>query len=238
MRLNKFIASEGIYSRRKADEAIKNGLVKVNGETITLLGTKINPEKDKITLKDHLIEPSSKKIYIAFNKPEGVTSTSKDPFAKKTVFDCIDPPIPHLHITGRLDKKSEGLMILTNDGDLTYYVTHPKFKCEKEYQVRIKGELSEENRKKIEKGVMLKEFTTQKAQLNSIQKKKGETFLHIIIHEGKKRQIREMFSTLGYPVIYLNRIRIGGLTLGTIPKGNFKFISKAELKKAFPNFLN
>jgi 23S rRNA pseudouridine2605 synthase len=234
MRLQKFIAANSSYSRRKAEALIANCKVKINGKTQYEPGINIDPEKDQIKVDDILIEPTIEKTYIALNKPAGYTSTKEDVHAEKTVMDLV--PFDDIHPVGRLDKETTGLLLLSNDGDFTYKITHPKFEHEKEYIVHLKNNLNTKDQEILEKGIMLYGKKTAECKISKIHRENNEEekeetteIRHIIIHEGRKRQIRRMFEEIGNKVIYLKRIRIGKIHLGDLKEGEFRKLTPAEI---------
>lgn len=231
MRLQKFIAANSSYSRRKAEALIANCKVKINDKTQCEPGINIDPEKDQVKVDDILIEPTIEKTYIALNKPAGYTSTKEDVHAEKTVMDLV--PFEDIHPVGRLDKETTGLLLLSNDGDFTYKITHPKFEHEKEYTVHLKNILNTKDQEILEKGIMLYGKKTAECKITKIHKENnGEEMAvvcHIIIHEGRKRQIRRMFEEIGNKVIYLKRIRIGKIHLGDLEEGKFRKLTPAEI---------
>lgn len=232
MRLQKFLAQQGIASRRKAEEYIAEGLVKVNGKIITTLGHKIDPEKDIVAFKNQeLIADHEPHIYLLLNKPSGYLCTSSDTHQRKTIFDLL-PQNQRLFSVGRLDKETEGLLIVTDDGDLTYKLTHPKHHIEKEYMVVCRGSLDNAKKEQLEKGVLLEGKKTAPCKID-IKSKGDSTTLHITIHEGRKRQIRNMFEIIGHNVHYLKRIRIGHLKLANLAIGQYRPLSGKELDKFF-----
>jgi len=230
MRINKFIASNTPFSRRKADELIKNRRVSLNDKTVETLGIDINPDKDVIKIDDNKISPqkTEDKIYIALNKPTGFICTRAENLNRKTIMELV-PPKMNLKPVGRLDRDTEGLILLTNDGDFIYKYTHPKYELEKEYFVEVLGEITQSKKSTIENGIIIDGKKTAKAKILIIRKEKDLTILKIIIHEGRKRQIRKMFDSVGCPVKYLQRVRIGHLTLGDLKKGKFRHLTKPEL---------
>jgi 23S rRNA pseudouridine2605 synthase len=235
IRLNKFIASSGCCSRRKADELIKNGKVKVNGKIIKELGTKINPEKDKVEVEGKLIKPQDKNVYIKIYKPrEVLTQLGKDKFGRKTLSDLLeevgikDKVFP----VGRLDFDSEGLLILTNDGEFANLVMHPKNKIQKTYLVEVKGRVNLEKFNKMKKGKHLENGIFLKPDdLKIIKKKKNSTILEITIHSGQKRIIRHYMKEFGHPVLRLTRTRIGNIKLENLKPTQWKKIDKKEIEK-------
>lgn len=228
IRLNKFIASRSEFSRRKADELIKNGHIQVNNKIIRELGTTIDPQKDQVKINNKLIAAESEKIYLALNKPQGYITTRDDEFERKTVMELL-PKIPNLKPVGRLDQDTEGLLLLSNDGDFINKLTHPKFECEKEYFLKVKGSIESQTKEKLEKGIKVEGKKTLPSRIKIIRTSPQQTDLTITIREGRKRQIRKMFASLNYPVKYLQRIRIGHLHLGSLPKGSYRYLTKNEV---------
>ncbi|NMC51745.1 rRNA pseudouridine synthase [Candidatus Kuenenbacteria bacterium] len=221
--LTQFISNSGLCSRRQAEELIRRGEVRVNGR-LAVLGLKIDPQKDKIEANGQLIKPAEKKVYYLVNKPIGYTCTVKDIHAEKKVIDLV-PPFPRVWPVGRLDRDSRGLIILTNDGDLTYKLTHPKFEHPKEYLVTLNKPITPELLLKLKQGVKLEEGL---AKVDSM-KQVSPTKLSITIHQGWKRQIRRMVEAGGYKVVDLVRVRIGKIKLGELKEGKYK-----ELKEVLP----
>ena len=229
MRLNKFLANSGVASRRKSEKIIEAGRVKINGKIITDLSTRVN--KDDIVLVDdeeiNLIEDN---LYILLNKPIGFTSTVKDPHAKRTVLDLLQLNGRRLYPVGRLDKDSCGALLISDDGDFTYKLTHPKHDIFKTYFVIVEGITEDKDLKKLENGVVIDGYKTNKAVVEKLQTKDNKTELNITIGEGRNRQVRKMFQSIGHKVIYLKRISIGEVKLGDLPEGKFRNLTKEELK--------
>lgn len=230
IRLQKYIASCTSYSRRKAEELIDEGRVTVNDKTIEKQGITIDSTTDRVHLDGKLLNRKKETLYIMLNKPAGYVSTKSDPHAKKTVMDLV--PYPNLYPVGRLDKDTEGLLLLTNDGDFAYQITHPKFEHEKEYEVLLKNPLSTKDIKILENGIILEDGKTSPCAIRAIKKNIKQTRYTITIHEGKNRQIRRMFEEIQNHVIYLKRIRIGNLLLGNLKKGDYKQLRKQEALSA------
>jgi 23S rRNA pseudouridine2605 synthase len=217
-RLQKFMSAAGVASRRHAEEMILAGVVKVNGETVRELGTKVDPEKDKVTVNGKKIKPPSAFMYLAMNKPKRTMTTRDDPRKRKTVYDLLPADLRNVvWPIGRLDFNTEGLLLFTNDGDLTHKLTHPSFEHEKEYEVQLDKELSSGRIEKIETGMIIDGKKTAPAKLRT-----AGTTVYLTIHEGMNRQVRKMFGELGYSVRNLKRVRIGKLKLGDIPSGKYK----------------
>jgi len=229
LRINKFIANSGYCSRRKADEFIEKGAVKMNGKIVNELGSTLDPKKDKITVHGNAVSLPNEKTLILFHKPAGVLTTRHDPRGEQTIYDLLPKQFHHLHSIGRLDKNTEGLLLLTDDGDLTYQLTHPKNGGEKKYEVTVRQRPTPEELKRLEKGVRIKEevdekisfYITQPCKIEAL--KKPNSFL-VTLQEGRKRQIRKMFDSIRCPVVYLKRISMGPYTLGTLPIGEFRIL--------------
>ncbi len=230
LRLQVFLSHNGVCSRRKAMEIIKAGRVAVNGLIVKEPATIINSDKDKINVDGKRIQ-EKKYDYILLNKPQGYVTTKVSQRSAKTVLDLFPHNLQHLSPVGRLDKDTEGLLLLTNDGDVAYRLTHPKFNINKVYFVRVLGCLSLQNKKKLEKGIIIDGKKTAPAQIKNIKILKDRTDLLITIHEGRKRQIRLMFSCLGHKVIYLKRITQGTLALGNLKVGQWRRLTESERKK-------
>jgi len=232
MRINKFISGNSKYSRRKADELIKQGKVFLNNKKIQTPGIQINPEKDTIKINNQTIKKTSKKEYLALNKPQNYITTRNDELNRKTVMSLL-PKISNLKPIGRLDKDTEGLLLFSNDGEFINYLTHPKFQCEKEYLVKIKGQISNKEKQKLENGIIIDNKKTNKAKIKITKTDNSATELKIIITEGRKRQIRKMFASIGHPVKYLQRIRIGKIKLKSLAEGKYRKLTSQEIKNAY-----
>ena len=208
-------------------EIIKQGKVFVNGENITEPSTPIDFRKDNVEVDGKKVKVKTYE-YILLNKPKGFVTTKKDRFAKKTVLDLLPKNLQHLHPVGRLDKDTEGLLILTNDGDLTHKLIHPRFDIGKTYIVHINGLLTREQKDCLEKGIMLDDKKTSPAEIFKILKAKGNTKFNMTIHEGRKRQIRRMLGKIGHDVVSLKRISHGPLRLGNLKAGTWRYLTEEE----------
>ncbi len=228
MRLNKFLSNSGVASRRKCDLLIKEGKVYVNGKLVTELGTFINEKKDKVTVDGERIILPSSFVYIKLNKPKGYACTAHDEKGRKTIYDLIDTD-ERLFSIGRLDYDTEGLIILTNDGDFANKVSHPKFSIEKEYRVTIEGDIKESELAVIRKGVVIDGERLPTARVNFLSSENGFTKLSVVIDEGQNRQIRRMFEAIGKSIRLLKRVRIGSVTLGRLRRGDYKDLTEDEL---------
>lgn len=231
VRINKFIASTGYCSRREADKLVSEGRVFVNNYQIKELGTKIDDAKDEIRVGKKVLKPK-KHVVIAFNKPKNIVCTKKATHGEKTIMELLPESLRHLNPVGRLDKESEGLLVLTNDGELALKLTHPKKHVEKEYIVTVKGKVEQRVIDAVEKGVKLIGFTTRPAKVKLVHAGDERSVLHIIIKEGKKRQIRDMMFSLGHRVKKLERIRIGKYVMDKkMPQGAFVYLSESDVSK-------
>ena len=229
-RLQKVMAHAGIASRRKSEDIIKEGRVKVNGEVVTELGTKVNSKKDEIKVDDKVIS-SEKKVYILLNKPTGYITTVDDPENRKTVLDLIENIPQRIYPVGRLDQDTSGLLLLTNDGQLTYKLTHPSFEINKRYMVVVEGKIGDKDLKKLETGVELKDGITAPAKVKLLDRDTNRSIFSLNIHEGRNRQIRRMCKILGYKVKELKRVSFSFLTVDELDEGVFRFLSDEEVQK-------
>ncbi|MCA9873449.1 MAG: rRNA pseudouridine synthase [Anaerolineales bacterium] len=229
-RLQKLMAQAGIASRRESEEMIRNGRVKVNGR-LAHIGDKADPDKDRIEVDGRkLAQPESQFIYIALNKPKGVLSSTEDEMeqGRQTVRDLIDLP-GHLYPVGRLDKQSEGLMLITNDGQLAHRLTHPRYGHEKTYRVDIEGDIHPAQLEQWRQGVMLDGRLTAPVRITVLEQFPDLTRLEIVMREGRKRQIRRIAAEFGHPVLKLKRLRIGPLQLGNLPPGKWRYLKPQEV---------
>lgn len=232
IRLQKYLAKKGIDSRRKCEELIVNGRVKVNHQIVQKLGTKVDPIKDLVELDNTIISEKVDRIYILLNKPKGYLCTYSDPFGRPTIYNLLEGVNTKVNYAGRLDYLSEGLILLTNDGDLIYKVTNPKKKIRKVYLVKINGIPKSEDIKKLEKGILLSpNLITRSSLIKIIRKNKHTSVLKVTLWEGKKRQIRRMFSSIGFTVLQLKRIKIGILSLENLKPGHYRYLDKQEVEK-------
>lgn len=228
MRINKFLSNSGLASRRKCDQLIEEGKVFVNGKQVTELGSQINEKKDKVTVDGKTITLPSSFVYIKLNKPKGYACTAHDEKGRKTIYDLIDSE-ERLFSIGRLDYDTEGLILLTNDGDFANKVAHPKFNIDKEYRVTVEGEIKESEMAVMRKGVVVDGQRMPSAIVNFISYENGYTKLSVIIDEGQNRQIRRMFEAIGKTIKLLKRVRIGQVRLGGLRRGDYKDLTEVEL---------
>ena len=229
IRLQVFLSRNGVCSRRKAMDVVTSGIVKVNGKRVDEPSFSVDSDKDKITVNDRLIVDKIYE-YLMLHKPKGYVTTKQDEKGNKTVFDLIPKDFSHLSPVGRLDKDTEGLLVLTNDGDTAYKLTHPSFDLDKIYVARVIGKLEPAKKILIEKGVYIDGKRTSKSKIKIFRLTKKYTDFNITIHEGRNRQIRRMFAKFGYKVIYLKRIKQGPLEIGKLPIGVWRDLTSAEVK--------
>ncbi|MCU0640672.1 MAG: rRNA pseudouridine synthase [Candidatus Margulisbacteria bacterium] len=216
-RLQKYLADCGVASRRKAEEMIRAGQVAVNGQVVTTMGTKVDPEKDKVRVAGRSVKPESNKLYLKLNKPTGYYSSCVSQRGERTVLDLVSDVAERLYPVGRLDVSSEGLMLLTNDGDLANRLMHPRYEHEKEYLVTVE--------ERVTPDALLK-LKADAAAVSLL----GQYELRVILKEGKNRQIRKMVETAGNRVVALKRVRIGRIMLGKLPPGQVEPLTPAELR--------
>ena len=241
-RLQKFLANQGVCSRRKAEQYILEGKVKVNGQVVTELGTKINTDVDKIEFNNKLISNETEKIYILLNKPIGYVTTVKDQFDRPTVMKFLKEngkPIKTKVVpVGRLDMYTSGALILSNDGDFIYQITHPKHEINKTYQVTVKGKITDSEIENLRSGVDIGDYITKPAQVRimKIDEEKNISRIEITIHEGKNRQVRRMCESIGKKVLALHRSKIGNIDVKDLKLGRFRYLTDKEVKQLLTNF--
>jgi 23S rRNA pseudouridine2605 synthase/23S rRNA pseudouridine2604 synthase len=227
MRLQKFLSAAGFCSRRKGEEYIKAGLVTVNGQVVTELGSKVDSQTDRIEVNGKLVQLKQDLVYIALNKPTGyIASCRRSRADEKIVIDLLDIP-QRVYPVGRLDKDSTGLLILTNDGRVHHRILHPSFDHEKEYEVTVAGPITDSALQKIRKGLPMMGTKTRSAKVSRISLRR----FRIVLQEGKNRQIRRMVRKVGNRVVKLNRIRIANIILARLKKGRWRFLSPAEIRE-------
>lgn len=230
MRINKYIASGGICSRRKAEEYIKQGVVKVNGKTVTELSYDVDEYNDTVTLDGNKIVPVKKSVYIMFHKPKGCVCTLKDDKGRKTVMDYLsDFSETRLFPVGRLDYDTEGLLLLTNDGDVANRLTHPSTEIPKTYIAKVKGLLSESDLAALRNGVTLDGVKLRRCKVRFLDLKDDIVRYEVTIYEGKNRQIHRMFEYVGKEVEFLKRIKIGEIRLGGLGRGAYRYLTDKEI---------
>lgn len=233
-RLQKIIASAGICSRRAAEQLIAAGRVTVDGQLVTELGCKADPAQSVIAVDGRPLRREEEKIYLLLNKPRGYVTTLSDPQGRPIVSELLPPEVKtRLFPVGRLDLDSEGALLMTNDGELANTILHPKFEVKKTYEATVRDLPGEENLRRLEQGLLIDGQMTWPARTKVLRQEKGRAVIEIIIHEGKKRQVRKMFQAVGHPVLRLKRTAYGGLRLGSLEPGRCRFLEKTDLEKIF-----
>lgn len=230
MRLQKYMASCGVASRRKSEELIKEGRVKVNNRIITELGSKIDPSKDIVKVDDKKIRMELNKVYIMLNKPLGYITTSKDDKDRRIVTDLIDEVKERIYPIGRLDADTTGLLLLTNDGDTAYKLTHPSKKIEKQYIAIVEGTPNKAELEKLRNGLFIDGRKTAKAGVKILKNFDTESILDVKIHEGRNRQVKKMCEAINHPVKKLKRVSIGEIQLGGLEVGNWRYLDDEEIR--------
>lgn len=230
-RLQKFLANAGIASRRKCEELILEGKILVNGKVVTELGIKVNPDTDKIEYNGKQVLNQIKKVYVLLNKPIGYVTTVKDQFSRDIVTDLVKGTGVKLLPVGRLDMYTSGALILSNDGDFIYKVTHPKHEVEKTYTVTLKGKVTLEEVEKLRTGVKIEDYITKPAKVKilKIDEEKDISRLEIVIHEGKNRQVRKMCEAVGGKVLALHRSKIGNIGVKDLKIGSWRYLNYNEV---------
>ena len=235
IRLQKFLAENGIASRRKAEEFIKSGRVKVDGKVVTEMGVRIDPSNQEVRFDNRRIDPAGRPeaIYILLNKPVGYVTTVSDPQGRPVVTSLLRDVKSRVYPVGRLDFDTEGALLLTNDGELTHKILHPKFETNKTYEALVKGRPNPQTLGKLRRGIVIDGKKTWPAQITYVKQTEQGTLYRITIHEGRKHQVRRMFQAVGNPVVHLKRTAYGRLTLGSLKSGSYRFLSPKEVKKIF-----
>lgn len=229
MRLNKFIAQAGIASRRKADELTLQGNVKINGAVMKEPGYDVQ-EKDVVEVNGHVVKQDAKKVYIMLNKPKGYITSADDEKDRPTVMELVADIDERLFTIGRLDYNTSGMLLMTNDGDLAFKLSHPKHQIYKTYRARVSGQISNERINKLRSGVDIGGFVTSKAVVDVIKQVERSAIVEIKIYEGKNRQVRKMFAAVGNKVMDLERVAIGDLFLGHLKQGHYRKLTQQEIE--------
>ena len=229
MRLEKYLAKSGIASRRTAQKRIATGRVTVNDERVLIPGTHIEPDRDLVKVDGQRVEGTPDQIYLMLNKPPGYVTTVRDERHRPTVMEFIKDIPERIYPVGRLDRDTEGLLLMTNDGELAHRLTHPRHEVKKTYVAWVCGEPSQKAIHQLRKGVRIEGGFTSQAKIARISHGKDSTQFRITIHEGKKRQIRRMFQAVGHEVTFLKRVAIGALLLGDLPVGQYRMLNAAEV---------
>jgi len=233
VRLQKFLAQSGVCSRRKAEEHIKAGRVAVDGKKVMEMGVTILPGQNRVTFDNKLVTLEEELVYYMLNKPGGYVTTLSDPQGRPIVTSLLKGVNSRLFPVGRLDLDTEGALILTNDGNLAQQIQHPSYATNKSYEALVKGTPSKSKIDKLEKGIVLEGKKTSPARVKILSEKGRNCLMKITIHEGRKRQVKKMFSQMGHHVLHLKRTAYGKLTLGSLATGSYRLLKPVDLKKIF-----
>jgi len=235
IRLQKFLAHAGVASRRKCEKIIESRRVQVDGKTVTAMGVKVTPGKEKVTVDGEEIGAAEKHVYILLNKPKGYVTTVADPQGRPIVTSFLQNVKERVFPVGRLDLDTEGALLLTNDGELTQAILHPSNEVYKTYEALVKGQPKSAALQSLETGIMVENRKTAPAKVVFKEKNQQNSIVQITIHEGRKRQVKKMFQAIGHPVLSLKRLSYGDLDLGTLTPGKYRFLTKNDLNLIFTN---
>ncbi len=234
IRLNKFLADAGIASRRKADELIESGAVQINGKRVFELGQKVDPTRDRVIVNGKSVKPVEDKVYVIFHKPKNVVTSMNDPLGRPSVADFFHKFPVRIFPVGRLDWDTEGLLLLTNDGEFAQMVSHPTGEVTKTYLAKLDGQITPAKMEKLKRGVSIIGGKVAAKSIEKVQKGgKDKDWVRIVITEGKNRQVRRMFEKVGHDVLKLQRVAIGRLPLGNLKRGEFRILTPRTLEKVF-----
>jgi len=229
IRLNKFLAQAGVASRREVDKMIAEGRIKVNGQVVQVLGYKIDDEKDRVEVDGRRVEREEGLVYLMLNKPQGYLVTLKDNFQRPTIQQLLPSLKQRIFPVGRLDYDSSGLLLMMNDGELAYRLTHPRFKVPKVYLAKVMGEPDPSELARLEKGIYLDGKKTAPAQIAQVKSDPKKSLFKIEIFEGRKREVKRMFQAIGHKVLHLQRIGFGSLRLGSLKAGKWRYLTRKEI---------
>ncbi|MCB2205629.1 rRNA pseudouridine synthase [bacterium] len=228
LRLNRYLSEAGVASRRKADDLIASGVVRVNGKVVTELGTKVNPQRDEVSVRGTPVYIQNQLFYLLLNKPKDCITTTSDDKGRRTVMDLV-PPEHNVYPVGRLDRNTTGALLLTNDGDLANVLMHPRFHVAKAYMVETTDFVRPQDIEALRNGVKLEDGKTSPCEAELLDGPRGK-IVALVLHEGRNRQVRRMFETLGYTVRKLDRMSYAGLTLEGIKRGAWRYLSENEVR--------
>ncbi len=229
IRLNKYLAQAGVASRREVDRMIVEGRIKVNGQVVQTLGYKIDDQKDRIEVEGKRVKREEGLVYLIVNKPPGILVTMKDPLRRPTIQQLLPSMKKRVFPVGRLDYDSEGILLLTNDGELAHRLLHPRFKIRKTYLAEVKGTPGLAQIARLEKGIYLDGKRTAPARIEKLRGSSKKSLFRVEIYEGRKREVKRMFEVIGHGVLHLKRIGFGGLRLGSLEPGKWRFLTRREV---------
>jgi 23S rRNA pseudouridine2605 synthase len=228
IRLQKVIARAGVASRRAAEEMIRQGRVQVNGRVVTEMGLRVEPGRDEVRVDGKAVGDGKSRLHLLVNKPRNCVTTTRDPQGRKTVLDLVGKQGTRIFPVGRLDFDAEGLLLLTNDGELAHRLQHPSYGVRKEYEVKVRGVPREETLERLRSGIELEEGTTAPAEVERIRRVEGGAWLRIVLHQGWNRQIKRMGEAVGHPVLKIRRVGYGPLRLRDLPAGRYRRLTPRE----------
>lgn len=229
VRLQKYLSRAGVASRRKSEELMRQGRVRVNGSVVTAMGTRVDPGRDRVEVNGERVEiPPAR--WILFHKPRGCLTTRKDPRGRITVYDLLPDDFRALRYVGRLDRQTEGLLLLTNQGDLVHGLTHPSSEVEREYRAWVTGRPSPETVDRLSRGVELEDGPARAERVGVLRAKEGRALVGLVLREGRKREVRRLLRAVGHPVRRLKRVRFGPLGLGDLPRGEWRDLEPDEVE--------
>lgn len=228
MRLQKYLAINGVASRRHSEEYIKAGHITVNGNVVTEMGVQIDPETDIVAFRGKEVKEKKENVTVLLHKPVGYVSTARDQFNRPAVVELVKVK-ERLYPVGRLDYLTSGLILLTNDGELALQLTHPRFEKEKVYQAWLHGIITEEKMQLFRKGIQLEDYVTLPSKIRLLEKQKDRCLVEVVLREGKNRQVRKMCEALGYPVSQLKRVAVGDINLGDLTPGQWRYLTLDEV---------
>ncbi|UCD64656.1 MAG: rRNA pseudouridine synthase [Candidatus Zixiibacteriota bacterium] len=231
IRLNKYLSQCGVTSRRGAEALITAGRVSVNGRRVDTVGTVIDEETDTVTVDGSVVTPAERKIYVVFNKPPGVITTLDDPFGRKSIANYLKDVPERVYPVGRLDLDTQGVLLLTNDGDLAYRLAHPKYQVEKVYDVRVAGLFTQAAADRIGSGISLEDGATGRATVRIVSSSDDASRLRMTLTEGRKREVKQLCRAVGHPVKQLRRVRFGGISARGLKLGKWRYLSDEEVSE-------
>lgn len=230
-RINKYLSMCGVTSRRGADKLIEQGKVTINDQTVQKPGVLVDSQNDVVRVDGTEVRPVETKLYVLLNKPRMVMTTLHDPFRRRTVLHFLKDVPERVYPVGRLDYDTEGVLLLTNDGELAFRLAHPRYQVPKQYQARVKGRFSQGAASKMKDGIKLPDGATGHAEVIHIQQDGYESVVRLILREGRKREVKELFKALGYPVLRLKRQEFAGLTAASLKKGRWRYLTPEETRR-------
>ena len=231
VRINKYLSMCGVTSRRGAEALIAEGLVTINDITIDKVGVMIDEENDVVKVEGMPVSPVTENVYVVFNKPTNVMTTLNDPFKRKTIVHFLKQLMHRVYPVGRLDYDTEGVLLLTNDGDLAFRLAHPRYQVPKVYEALVKGHFMRENAEKMQKGIKLEDGATGKARADVLGYVKNSTRVRLILTEGRKREVKQLCKAVGHPVEHLRRVEFAGVTARNLKIGDWRFLTSHEVSR-------